>query len=240
MRQRAFTLVELLVVISIIALLIGLLLPALSRARVAGRMAADLSNIRTMEIAHTMYVNDNKGFTVDVGLAHTTEEEDPGAWIFTLERYYGSKLACRSPGDRSIYWPPEEGGSGQRVPGSNRYRKTSYGINNYLTSRAPFKPWRQVTHIASPSRTVHFLLMTEEGPYAGADHPHVENWWIGNRDAVPALASRQVKLHAFGGEPGTWGGKSNWGFLDGHAESLPFSVVYDTIKRNQFDPDVAR
>lgn len=240
MPQRAFTLIELLVVISIIALLVGLLLPALSRARVAGRRAVDLGNIRTMEIAHTMYVDDNKGWLVDVGLGHGGENEDPGAWIFTLERYYGSRLARRSPGDQSVHWPPEEGGSGQHVPGSSRYRKTSYGINNYLTSKAPLKPWRQFTLIASPTRTVHFLLMTEVGEFAGADHPHVENWWIGNRDAVPVLAARHLKLHAFGGEPGAWSAQSNYGFLDGHAESLPFSAVYDTDKRNQFNPEVAR
>jgi prepilin-type processing-associated H-X9-DG protein/prepilin-type N-terminal cleavage/methylation domain-containing protein len=60
-RQHAFTLVELLVVIGIIAVLIGVLLPALNKARQASRTAACLSNLRQMGNAWTMYLNDSKG-----------------------------------------------------------------------------------------------------------------------------------------------------------------------------------
>lgn len=59
--RRAFTLIELLIVISIIAVLIGILLPALSEARRSARMAIDLSNLRQHVLGAENYATERRG-----------------------------------------------------------------------------------------------------------------------------------------------------------------------------------
>jgi prepilin-type N-terminal cleavage/methylation domain-containing protein len=75
--RPAFSLVELLVVIGIVAVLIGLLVPVLSRARQASRSAACLANLHTWGQAYQMYVSANHGRTIP---EQTNDDTTPRWW----------------------------------------------------------------------------------------------------------------------------------------------------------------
>ena len=80
--QKAFTLIELLVVIAIIAILMAILLPALSRVRETANRAACSSNIRQHLIGLIMYANENES------------KLPPGAgyWLWDMNRQITSQL----------------------------------------------------------------------------------------------------------------------------------------------------
>jgi len=85
-KSKAFTLVELLVVISIIALLMAILMPSLARVRNQAKAVACMSNLKQWSIAFLAYCGDNNGYLM-TGKGPKKSGPRRGRWRSNLEPY---------------------------------------------------------------------------------------------------------------------------------------------------------
>jgi prepilin-type N-terminal cleavage/methylation domain-containing protein/prepilin-type processing-associated H-X9-DG protein len=101
--RRAFTLVELLVVIAIIAVIMAILLPAVSRAREQANQVSCLSNLRQLGIAFISYCQENQGWMPRAApYATSNDPESPQDFLWWQQ---ASRNQFVAP-DRDIYNSP--------------------------------------------------------------------------------------------------------------------------------------
>jgi prepilin-type processing-associated H-X9-DG protein/prepilin-type N-terminal cleavage/methylation domain-containing protein len=220
----AFTLVELLVVVSIIALLVAILLPSLRGARDQAKMTACLSNMRQMGVASAMYADDNQDF-----YPMTAHGSQLGVWVRTLQPYVGNTLVYRCPADRSTDWYSAQDSPAQQLLND---RRASFAINIYFSPElepplgapdpTPLYGFIRRGKVARPAATVHYAeLIDTEGFKSFADHIHADQWLpnplTGMATSKPEESVAE-KRHR---------GKSNYTFADGHAETLVFKQTFE-------------
>jgi prepilin-type N-terminal cleavage/methylation domain-containing protein len=166
---RAFTLIELLVVIAIIAILAGMLLPALSNAKVKGQSAMCISNMKQLQVAWLMYPDDNNGVLVQnyFGNAQAPErwvrgdmsnDQDATNKVYIQTGYlwkYNPALGIyKCPADRST----QQGG--RRAP-----RLRSVSMNSAFSNPGALgylnKVYYKVSDLGDPAPSLHWVFTIE-------------------------------------------------------------------------------
>lgn len=215
-RRFAFTLVELLVVIGIIAVLIGILLPTLSNVRKTANKTKCATQLRELMNAMIMYTQDNKGYFPYGSAAGVAPEEQ--YWFKLIQKYIGRDASQTMGGPAKLVICPDDpyGGGIDAVKAGLITNATDIAVftdfpRSYGINRKTAEPNAAILHKTSIARrSSEFLVIGDHKPWlqwpTRSNHVHLHH---------NLLKEKWGDYHQVGK------GKfvMNLAYLDGHIES---------------------
>jgi prepilin-type N-terminal cleavage/methylation domain-containing protein len=227
-----FTLIEMLVSISVIALLMSLLLPTLGRARSQAKSVTCTSRLRQLGLALHAYANDYDAYampTIMDAQTHWWGRLTPDGVDHTrgmLWPYLASEL-----GERGLYECPAQAygtyglqGKPSNKPDDPNWMTSTYGYNGYFLSPAhstwsgiAFRPWQKLCSVRQPQQVFAFADTLLSWDLTGKrlnvsntallDPPSIFNGKTWQKNASPTTCFRHF-------------GRAAVTFVDGHCEAM--------------------